>query len=154
MYEPNRVKQIRHKQSHASLGSIESSNSKQSKNIHEVHFTSSVLGVAATVDNSRHFRDYLYKGKKAALMGRSSANRGSFVTKAFDSNAKVDCAYHSETISSLKKKVDEMRDEVKIKDRLVSSLLAGEGGDTNDILNTYKAEKPASYSPDSATARR
>ena len=91
-----------------------------------------MIGIAATYDNSSDLRNYLYKGKKASLMGRGSPNRANYLSKALEPNSKLDCAQHSEIIDVLRNKVEEMRDELRIKDNLVSKLYEEENNSSRD----------------------
>ena len=47
-----------------------------------------------------------------------------------------------------------MRDELKIKDKLVSNLLTGEDPNADQNLNAYQTAQPPSHSPDSAALRK
>ena len=47
-----------------------------------------------------------------------------------------------------------MREELNIKDKLVSNLLTGDDLNADQSLNTYKTAQPSAYSPDSAAARK
>ena len=86
-----------------------------------------MIGVAATQGRSSHLRDYLYKGKKASLMGRGhSPFKGNYLSNALGPNSKIDNAQYTETIELLQTKLKEAQDELRNKENLVTRLLEGE----------------------------
>ena len=83
-----------------------------------------MAGVAATYDSSSHLRNYLYKGKKASLMGRgSSPRRGNYLSSALISGNKVELGQHTEAIEMLQTKLKEAQDELRNKENLISRLV-------------------------------
>ena len=137
-------------ESNKSLKSNSAYNSKRKldhggSNVKEIHFTQSVAGFSSK------------PGKISNYINRSPESRRNIVSQqSLELNPKIECAKHSEIIHHLETRVQEMKDEVKIKDNLVNKLL-DEEQQLRYALQAHKSElsdnQDRSASPSSTNAK-
>ena len=97
-------------ESNKSLKSNSAYNSR--RNIEEVHFTQSVAGMNPKT------------GKISSFVHKSPGGRRNINSQqSLEVNPKIEFAKHNEMIFQLELRVQELKDEVKIKDNLVNKLL-------------------------------